>query len=143
MLSSLVWRQDHNGFSHQDPGFIDHVLTKKPDIVRVYLPFDANTLLSTYDHCLRSAGYINVVVAGKQPAPQWLTMDEAVKHCSNGIGSHRSTVAKPLGNQQWFNDVTRATMEQKILIKIKLRFILLVMIVQMAGVIKCLAIVMI
>ena len=86
LLSSHVWRQDHNGFSHQDPGFIDLALNKSPDIVRVYLPFDANTLLSTYDHCLRSTGYINVVVAGKQPAPQWLTMDEAIEHCTRGLG---------------------------------------------------------
>ena len=86
LLSSHVWRQDHNGFSHQDPGFIDLALNKSPDIVRVYLPFDANTLLSTYDHCLRSTGYINVVVAGKQPAPQWLSMDEAIEHCTRGLG---------------------------------------------------------
>ena len=86
LLSSHVWRQDHNGFSHQDPGFIDLALNKSPDVVRVYLPFDANTLLSTYDHCLRSTGYINVVVAGKQPAPQWLTMDEAIEHCTRGLG---------------------------------------------------------
>jgi xylulose-5-phosphate/fructose-6-phosphate phosphoketolase len=86
LLSSHVWRQDHNGASHQDPGFIDHVVNKKADVVRVYLPFDANTLLSTYDHCLRSVDYVNVVVAGKQPAPNWLTMDEAVAHCTRGIG---------------------------------------------------------
>ncbi|MBC8091440.1 MAG: phosphoketolase family protein [Pseudonocardia sp.] len=86
LLTSHVWRQDHNGFSHQDPGFIDHVLNKKPEIVRVYLPPDANTLLSTYDHCLRSRDYVNVVVAGKNPSPQWLTMDEAVAHCTRGIG---------------------------------------------------------
>ncbi len=86
LLSSHVWRQDHNGFSHQDPGFIDHVVNKKADVVRVYLPFDANTLLSTYDHCLRSLDYVNVVVAGKQPAPNWLTMDEAVEHCTRGLG---------------------------------------------------------
>jgi xylulose-5-phosphate/fructose-6-phosphate phosphoketolase len=86
LLSSHVWRQDHNGASHQDPGFIDHVLNKKADVVRVYLPFDANTLLSTYDHCLRSVDYVNVVVAGKQPAPNWLTMEEAVEHCTRGIG---------------------------------------------------------
>ncbi|PPH66293.1 phosphoketolase [Rathayibacter rathayi] len=86
LLSSHVWRQDHNGFSHQDPGFIDHVLNKKPDVVRVYLPFDANTLLSTYDHCLRSVDYVNVVIAGKQPSPQWLTMSEAVTHCTRGLG---------------------------------------------------------
>ncbi|HEX5098973.1 MAG TPA: phosphoketolase family protein [Polyangiaceae bacterium] len=86
LLSSHVWRQDHNGFSHQDPGFIDHVVNKKADIVRVYLPPDANCLLSVTDHCLRSRNYVNVVVAGKQPAPVWLTMDEAVKHCTAGVG---------------------------------------------------------
>ena len=86
LLSSHVWRQDHNGFSHQDPGFIDHVVNKKADVVRVYLPFDANTLLSTYDHCLRTVDYVNVVVAGKQPAPNWLTIDEAIEHCTRGIG---------------------------------------------------------
>jgi xylulose-5-phosphate/fructose-6-phosphate phosphoketolase len=86
MLSSHVWRQDHNGFSHQDPGFIDHVVNKKADIVRVYLPPDANTLLSVTDHCLRSRHYVNLVVAGKQPSPQWLDMDSAIKHCTAGIG---------------------------------------------------------
>jgi xylulose-5-phosphate/fructose-6-phosphate phosphoketolase len=86
LLSSHVWRQDHNGFSHQDPGFIDHAMNKKAEIIRVYLPPDANTLLSVADHCLRSRHYINVIVAGKQPAPQWLTMDEAVKHCTAGLG---------------------------------------------------------
>ncbi|MEV7972505.1 phosphoketolase family protein [Cellulomonas sp. NPDC089187] len=86
LLSSHVWRQDHNGFSHQDPGFIDHVVNKKAEIVRVYLPPDANTLLSTYDHCLRSRQYVNVVVSGKQPAPNFLTMDEAVAHCTRGLG---------------------------------------------------------
>src|SRR5215217_5936719 len=86
LLSSHVWRQDHNGFSHQDPGFIDHVVNKKAEVIRVYLPPDANTLLSVADHCLRSRNYINVVVAGKQPAPQWLTMDEAIKHCEAGLG---------------------------------------------------------
>ncbi len=86
LLTSHVWRQDHNGFSHQDPGFLDHVANKKAEIIRVYLPPDANTLLVVTDRCLRSRGRINVVVAGKQPAPQWLTMDEAVKHCSTGIG---------------------------------------------------------
>jgi xylulose-5-phosphate/fructose-6-phosphate phosphoketolase len=86
LLSSHVWRQDHNGFSHQDPGFIDHVVNKKAEVVRVYLPPDANCLLSVTDHCLRSRDYVNVVIAGKQPAPQWLTMDQAVKHCAAGIG---------------------------------------------------------
>ena len=76
LLSSHVWRQDHNGFSHQDPGFIDHVVNKKAEVVRVYLPPDANTLLSVTDHCLRSRNYVNVIVAGKQPAPQWLDMDQ-------------------------------------------------------------------
>ncbi len=86
LLSSHVWRQDHNGFTHQDPGFIDIVLNKKAEIVRVYLPPDANCLLSVMDHCLRSRHYVNVVVAGKHPAPQWLNMDQAVKHCTAGIG---------------------------------------------------------
>ena len=86
LLSSHVWRQDHNGFSHQDPGFIDHVMNKKAEVVRVYLPPDANCLLSVTDHCLRSRNYVNVVVAGKQPAPQWLTMDQAVRHCEAGLG---------------------------------------------------------
>ena len=85
-MSSHVWRQDHNGFSHQDPGFIDHVVNKKAEVIRVYLPPDANCLLSVTDHCLRSRNYVNVVVAGKQPAPQWLTMDEAIKHCEAGLG---------------------------------------------------------
>jgi len=86
LLSSLVWRQDHNGFSHQDPGFIDHVVNKKAEIIRVYLPPDANTLLSVTDHCLRSRDYVNVIVAGKQPALQWLDMDSAIKHCTAGLG---------------------------------------------------------
>ncbi|HTE05088.1 MAG TPA: phosphoketolase family protein, partial [Planctomycetota bacterium] len=86
LLSSHVWRQDHNGFSHQDPGFLDHVVNKKAEIIRVYLPPDANTLLSVTDHCLRSRDFVNVIVAGKQPAPQWLDMDDAVRHCTAGIG---------------------------------------------------------
>ncbi|PHJ67004.1 phosphoketolase [Nostoc linckia z18] len=86
LLSSHVWRQDHNGFSHQDPGFIDHVVNKKAEIVRVYLPPDANTLLSVTDHCLRSRNYVNVIVAGKQPALQYLNIDAAIKHCTKGIG---------------------------------------------------------
>jgi len=86
LLSSLVWRQDHNGFSHQDPGFIDHVMNKKAEIIRVYLPPDANCLLSTADHCLRSRNYVNVIVAGKQPQPDWLAMDDAVIHCTRGVG---------------------------------------------------------
>jgi xylulose-5-phosphate/fructose-6-phosphate phosphoketolase len=86
LLTSHVWRQDHNGFSHQDPGFIDHVVNKKADVIRVYLPPDANTLLSVTDHCLRSRHYVNVIVAGKQPEQQWLDMDSAIKHCTAGIG---------------------------------------------------------
>jgi xylulose-5-phosphate/fructose-6-phosphate phosphoketolase len=86
LLASHVWQQDHNGFTHQDPGFLDHVINKKADIVRVYLPPDANCLLSTFDHCLRSRHYVNVVVAGKHALPQWLTMEEAVVHCTQGLG---------------------------------------------------------
>jgi xylulose-5-phosphate/fructose-6-phosphate phosphoketolase len=86
LLSSLVWRQDHNGFTHQDPGFLDVVLNKRPEIVRVYLPPDTNTLLSTADHCLRSQNYVNVIVAGKQPQPSWLSMDDAIIHCTRGAG---------------------------------------------------------
>jgi xylulose-5-phosphate/fructose-6-phosphate phosphoketolase len=86
LLSSHVWRQDHNGFSHQDPGFIDHVVNKKADVVRVYLPPDANTLLSVADHCLRSRNYVNVIVAGKQPGLQYLDIDAAVRHCTAGVG---------------------------------------------------------
>jgi xylulose-5-phosphate/fructose-6-phosphate phosphoketolase len=86
LLSSHVWRQDHNGFSHQDPGFIDHVVNKKAEIIRVYLPPDANTLLSVADHCLRSRHYVNVIVAGKQPALQYLSIEDAVVHCTRGIG---------------------------------------------------------
>jgi xylulose-5-phosphate/fructose-6-phosphate phosphoketolase len=99
LLSSLVWRQDHNGFSHQDPGFIDHLLNKKADVVRIYLPPDANTLLSVADHCLRSRNYINLIVAGKQPAPQWLTIDEAVAHCTTAWAcgrGHQTTKATPM-----------------------------------------------
>jgi len=86
LLSSLVWRQDHNGFSHQDPGFIDHVVNKKASVVRVYLPPDTNCLLSVADHCLRSRHYVNVIVAGKQPHPSWLSMDDAIIHCTRGAG---------------------------------------------------------
>ena len=86
LLTSHVWRQDHNGFSHQDPGFIDHVANKKSDVVRIYLPPDANCLLSVADHCLRSRNYINLIIAGKQPEWQWLSIDAAVRHCTNGVG---------------------------------------------------------
>ena len=87
LLTSHVWRQDHNGFSHQDPGFIDHVANKKAEVIRIYLPPDANTLLSVTDHCLRTKNYVNVIVAGKQSMPQWLTMGEAIQHCTMGIGT--------------------------------------------------------
>ncbi len=86
LLTSHVWRQDHNGFSHQDPGFIDHVVNKSADVIRVYLPPDANTLLSVADHCLRSRNYVNVIVSGKQPSPNWLAMEDAVLHCTRGAG---------------------------------------------------------
>jgi xylulose-5-phosphate/fructose-6-phosphate phosphoketolase len=86
ILSSHVWQQDHNGFTHQDPGFMDHVTNKKADVVRVYLPPDANCLLSTFDHCIRSRDYVNVVIASKHPRPQWLTMEQAIIHCTQGIG---------------------------------------------------------
>jgi len=86
LLTSHVWRQDHNGFSHQDPGFIDHVVNKKAEVIRVYLPPDANCLLSTADHCLRSRHYVNVIVAGKQPAPNFLSIDDAIRHCARGVG---------------------------------------------------------
>ena len=99
LLSSHVWRQDHNGFSHQDPGFIDHVINKKAEVVRVYLPADANTLLSTYDHCLRSRDYVNVVIAGKQPQAQWLTMDQAIDHCTRGLGIWDFASNVPLGEE--------------------------------------------
>ena len=87
LLTSHVWRQDHNGFSHQDPGFIDHVASKKADVVRIYLPPDANCLLSVADHCLRSRNYVNLIIAGKQPSPQWLDLDSAVRHCTAGAGT--------------------------------------------------------
>ena len=86
VLTSHIWQQDHNGYTHQDPGFLNHLVTKKADIVRMYLPFDTNTLLSCFDHCIRTKNYINVIVASKHPRPQWLSMEEAVKHCTEGIG---------------------------------------------------------
>ena len=95
LLSSHVWQQDHNGFSHQDPGFIDHVVNKKAEIVRVYLPPDANCLLSVADHCLRSRDYVNVIVAGKAPMLQWLTLEEAVAHCTRGIGIWEFAMQRP------------------------------------------------
>ena len=108
LLTSHVWRQDHNGFSHQDPGFLDHVANKKADVIRVYLPPDANTLLSVTDHCLRSRNYVNVIVAGKQPAPQWLDMDAAVKHCSAGLGIWQWASNDQTGDQSKGPDVVMA-----------------------------------
>ena len=103
LLTSHVWRQDHNGFSHQDPGFIDHVVNKKAEIVRVYLPPDANCLLEVADHCLRSRHYVNVIVAGKQPSLDYLTMDEAIAHCARGhrdlgLGQQRPRGGSPGGD---------------------------------------------
>ena len=95
LLASHVWRQDHNGFTHQDPGFIDHVVNKKAEVVRVYLPPDANCLLSVMDHCLRSRHYVNVVIAGKHAAPQWLGMEAAIEHCSKGIDIWRLGEQRP------------------------------------------------
>jgi xylulose-5-phosphate/fructose-6-phosphate phosphoketolase len=86
ILTSNVWQQDHNGFTHQDPGFLDHIANKKADVVRMYLPPDANCLLSCFDHCIKSKNYVNVIVASKHPTAQWLTMEQAVKHCTQGIG---------------------------------------------------------
>ena len=86
ILTSNVWQQDHNGFTHQDPGFLDHMTNKKAEVIRLYLPPDANTLLSTYDHCIKSLDYVNIIVASKHPSYQWLTMDEAIKHCTKGVG---------------------------------------------------------
>ena len=108
LLTSHVWRQDHNGFSHQDPGFLDHVANKKSDVIRVYLPPDANTLLSVTDHCLRSRNYVNVIVAGKQPAPQWLDMDAAVKHCTAGLGIWQWASNDQTGDQSQGPDVVMA-----------------------------------
>ena len=103
LLTSHVWRQDHNGFSHQDPGFLDQVVNKKPQVVRAYLPPDANTLLSVADHCLRSRNYVNVIIAGKQPELQWLDMESAIRHCRAGLG-----VWEWAGNENGDPDVVMA-----------------------------------
>ena len=133
LLTSHVWRQDHNGFSHQDPGFIDHVMNKKADIVRVYLPPDANTLLSVADHCLRSRDYVNVIVAGKQPQPQWLNMDEAVRHCTAGIGvwqwasndhgSEPDVVMACCGDVPTLETLAAVSMLRKQLPELRIRFV--------------------
>jgi xylulose-5-phosphate/fructose-6-phosphate phosphoketolase len=133
LLSSHVWRQDHNGFSHQDPGFIDHVVNKKAEVVRVYLPPDANCLLSVTDHCVRSRNYVNVVVAGKQPAPVWLTMDQAIKHCTAGIsiwdwasndrGSEPDVVMACCGDVPTLESLAAVDLAREHLPELKIRFI--------------------
>jgi len=133
LLSSHVWRQDHNGFSHQDPGFIDHMANKKADIVRVYFPPDANTLLSVIDHCLTSRDYVNVIVAGKQPQPQWLNMDQAIKHCTYGIsiwkwasndqGSEPDVVMACCGDVPTIETLAAVSMLRKHVPELKIRVI--------------------
>ena len=133
ILSSNVWQQDHNGYTHQDPGFLDHVQTKKADIVRMYLPPDTNCLLSVFDHCIRSKNYINVVVTSKHPRPQWLTMEQAIKHCTQGIGiwdwaSNDSGVEPDLviaccGETPTLEALAAVTILRKELPELKIRFI--------------------
>ncbi len=133
LLTSHVWRQDHNGFSHQDPGFLDHVINKKAEIIRVYLPPDTNTLLSVTDHCLRSRNYVNVIVAGKQPAPQWLDMDAAVKHCTAGLGiwewagtdrgGEPDVVLAASGDVPTLEALAAAHLLRKMLPQLKVRFV--------------------
>jgi len=133
LLTSTVWRQDHNGFTHQDPGFIDHVINKKASIVRVYLPPDANCLLSVMDHCLRSRHYVNVIVAGKHPAPQWLSMDAARTHCAEGIGlwawastdagQEPDAVLACCGNVPTLEALAAASILREHLPELKIRFI--------------------
>ncbi len=133
LLTSHVWRQDHNGFSHQDPGFIDHVVNKKASIIRVYLPPDANTLLSVTDHCLRSRNYVNVIVAGKQPELQWLNMNAAIKHCTAGIGiwpwasndqgGEPDVVMACAGDVPTLETLAAVSMLRQLLPELKVRFI--------------------
>ena len=133
LLASHVWRQDHNGFTHQDPGFLDVVMNKKPEVVRVYLPPDANCLLSVYDHCLRSRQYVNVVVAGKHPAPQWLDMDAAAKHCAAGIsiwewasndkGADPDVVMAAAGDVPTLETLAAVSILRRELPELKIRFI--------------------
>ena len=134
LLSSLVWRQDHNGFSHQDPGFLNHVATKKPEVVRIYLPPDANTLLSTVDHCLRSRDYINVIVSEKYEAPNWLDIDAAVSHCTlgagrwgfastDGEGREPDVVLACSGNQPTLEAMAAADLLRQHLPDLKVRFV--------------------
>ena len=133
LLSSHVWRQDHNGFSHQDPGFIDHVVNKKAEIIRVYLPPDANTLLSVSDHCLRSRHYVNVIVAGKQPSLDYLSIDDAIVHCTRGIGvwswastdgdSEPDVVLACAGDTPTLEALAAAALLRERLPELKLRFV--------------------
>lgn len=133
LLSSHVWRQDHNGFTHQDPGFVGYIATKKPEIVRIYFPPDANCLLSVMHHCLASKQYVNVVTAGKHPAPQWLTIDEARRHCTQGLGiwewassdkgAEPDIVMACAGDVPTLESLAAVTILRKRLPKIKIRFI--------------------
>ncbi len=133
VLSSNVWQQDHNGYTHQDPGFLDHVTNKKADIVRMYLPPDANCLLSVFDHCIRSKNYVNVIIASKHPRPQWLTMEQAVKHCTQGIGIWQwasndqgcepDIVLATCGDTPTLEGLAAVTIMHQYLPEIKIRFI--------------------
>ncbi len=133
VLSSNVWQQDHNGFTHQDPGFLDHVANKKADIVRMYLPPDANCLLSVFDHCIRSKNYVNVMVTSKHPRPQWLTMDQAIKHCTQGIGiwewasndqgEDPDIVLACCGDTPTLESLAAVTIMRQYLLEVKIRFI--------------------
>ncbi len=133
ILASTVWQQDHNGFTHQDPGFMDHIANKKADVVRLYLPPDANCLLSTMDHCLRSKNYVNVIIASKHPRPQWLSMEEAVKHCTQGIsiwdwasndqGQEPDIVLACAGETPTLEALAAADIMHKELPDVKIRFI--------------------
>ena len=133
VLSSNVWQQDHNGFTHQDPGFLDHVANKKADIVRMYLPPDANCLLSVFDHCIRSKNYVNVMVTSKHPRPQWLTMDQAIKHCTQGIGiwewasndqgEDPDIVLACCGDTPTLESLAAVTIMRQYLPEVKIRFI--------------------
>ncbi len=133
ILSSNVWQQDHNGYTHQDPGFLDHIVNKKADIVRMYLPPDTNCLLSVFDHCIRSKNYINVIVTSKHPRPQWLTMDEAIKHCTQGIGIWKwastdenddpDIVLACCGDTPTLESLAAVTIMREFLPEIKIRFI--------------------
>ncbi len=133
ILTSNVWQQDHNGYTHQDPGFLDHVANKKADIVRMYLPPDANCLLSVFDHCIRSKNYVNVIVASKHPRPQWLTMEQAIRHCTQGIGiwnwasndqhAEPDIVLATCGDTPTLEGLAAVTLMRKYLPEIKIRFI--------------------